>query len=181
MRTTSSNIRGMKKGFTMIELIFVIVILGILASVAIPKMAASRDDAKIVKTLSEITAFKKELTTYYAAQGTFAGNLGDITNLASTSSTTNGGLFTNSNCSTPITATTSIPATGIKTLYYCVPNSKTNSLERLFTVATDDADGFINFTDDTSQSGNIGKGVRLSSSYQPLITDVKIGGKKVSF
>ncbi|MDY3246866.1 prepilin-type N-terminal cleavage/methylation domain-containing protein, partial [Campylobacter sp.] len=30
----------MKKGFTMIELIFVIVILGILASVAIPRLAA---------------------------------------------------------------------------------------------------------------------------------------------
>ncbi|MDD7090198.1 prepilin-type N-terminal cleavage/methylation domain-containing protein [Campylobacter sp.] len=33
----------MKKGFTMIELIFVIVILGILASVAIPRLAATRE------------------------------------------------------------------------------------------------------------------------------------------
>ena len=34
-----------KQAFTMIELIFVIVVLGILASVAIPKLAASRNDA----------------------------------------------------------------------------------------------------------------------------------------
>jgi len=39
----------MKKGFTMIELIFVIVILGILAAVAIPKLAATRGDAEIGK------------------------------------------------------------------------------------------------------------------------------------
>ncbi|CAD7288949.1 hypothetical protein LMG7974_01260 [Campylobacter majalis] len=55
----------MKKAFTMIELIFVIVILGILASVALPKLAATRDDAEIVKAATNINILLSDLKTYY--------------------------------------------------------------------------------------------------------------------
>jgi len=36
-----------KHGFTMIEIIFVIVILGILSSIVIPKLVVARDSAKL--------------------------------------------------------------------------------------------------------------------------------------
>ncbi len=45
----------------MIELILVIVIIGILAAVAIPRLAATRDDAKISKMANAIQTAKSEL------------------------------------------------------------------------------------------------------------------------
>lgn len=64
----------MKKGFTMIELIFVIVILGILAATAIPKLNATRDDARMVTAAQEADRIFSELGGYYTAQGRFDAN-----------------------------------------------------------------------------------------------------------
>ena len=51
----------MKKAFTMIELIFIIVIIGILASVAVPKFAATRDDAEITKARVTVASIRNAL------------------------------------------------------------------------------------------------------------------------
>lgn len=37
----------MKKAFTIIELVFVVIILGVLAAVALPKFSASKDEAQL--------------------------------------------------------------------------------------------------------------------------------------
>lgn len=77
----------MRKGFTMIELIFVIVILGILAAVAIPRLAATRDDAEIAKAVNNINTLVSDVGSYYTSQGQFAANLADMTNVQIVSAT----------------------------------------------------------------------------------------------
>ena len=73
----------MKKGFTMIELIFVIVILGILASVAIPRLAATRTDAEIATTVANLRILISDAAAYYAVKGEFDSTVKwrDITNV----------------------------------------------------------------------------------------------------
>ena len=73
----------MKKGFTMIELIFVIVILGILASVAIPRLAATREDSEISATVANLRTLVSDATAYYTAKGEFGSTTkwSEITNV----------------------------------------------------------------------------------------------------
>jgi general secretion pathway protein G len=51
----------MRKAFTMIELVFVIVVIGILVGVAVPKLAATRDDASISKAKTTVAAVRSAL------------------------------------------------------------------------------------------------------------------------
>ena len=73
----------MKKGFTMIELIFVIVILGILASVAIPRLAATRTDAEVAATVANLRTLLNDVASYYAVKGEFGTTVkwNEITNV----------------------------------------------------------------------------------------------------
>ena len=71
----------MKNGFTMIALIFVIVILGILAAVAIPRLAATRDDAEIAKASTNLSTLLSDIGGYYTSQGKFADSIAEMTNV----------------------------------------------------------------------------------------------------
>ncbi|MGC9351105.1 MAG: type II secretion system protein [Sulfurovum sp.] len=59
----------LRKAFTQIELIFVMVIVGILAVVAIPRLAASRDDAHAAKCTQEAQRLISEISQSYTSYG----------------------------------------------------------------------------------------------------------------
>ena len=58
----------MKKAFTMVELVFVIVALGILAMVALPRLASSKEDAEITRVKAEIAAIRSAIQTNRGAK-----------------------------------------------------------------------------------------------------------------
>jgi len=53
----------MRRAFTMIELVFVIVVIGILAAIAVPKFAATRDDAVVSRARSTVAALRNGIAT----------------------------------------------------------------------------------------------------------------------
>ncbi len=58
-----------KSAFTLIELIFVIVIIGILATIAITKLNTTRDDARTAVLATHMQDGVREIITYYTAKG----------------------------------------------------------------------------------------------------------------
>ena len=80
-----------KNAFTMIELVFVIVILGILAAIAIPKFAATRTDAQISKGSADISSIRSAIISERQSR-LIKGDSAWITKL----SDSNGTLFTGS-------------------------------------------------------------------------------------
>jgi len=59
----------MRKALTMIELIFVIVIIGILASVAVFKLSSTRDDAEAAICINEVGQLIHEISNGYTKLG----------------------------------------------------------------------------------------------------------------
>lgn len=72
-----------KKGFSLIELIFVIIILGVVASVAVPKLFDSRSDALATVIKKDINTISASIQNYHISNGSIA-KISDAVNINST-------------------------------------------------------------------------------------------------
>ena len=64
-----------REAFTLIEFIFVIIIIALLAGIAIPKFAATRMDAKLSTKAQNIMTAANEIASYAVAKGYTEANL----------------------------------------------------------------------------------------------------------
>lgn len=75
-----------RKGFTLIELIMIIVILGILAAVAVPKYIDLSNDAKTAAEKGVVGGVRAGIMTYYAENLAYPGSLDSASTAACSSS-----------------------------------------------------------------------------------------------
>ena len=82
----------MIRAFTMIELVFVIVVIGILTGIAMPKFAATRDDATITKAKTTLSSIRSAITQE-AQRRQMAGDYTPIFSLSLTHNSYNRTIF----------------------------------------------------------------------------------------
>lgn len=70
-KTDSKHIRIREQGFTLVELLIVVIILAILAAVVVPQFATSTDDAKLAAVDSTLANMRAVLDLYYAQHGEY--------------------------------------------------------------------------------------------------------------
>ena len=71
MSASGRDIRGSQGGFTLIELMVVILIIGLLATIVVQNLRSATDKAKRVKAQADISQIKTALDRYYLDAGSY--------------------------------------------------------------------------------------------------------------
>lgn len=68
-----------RKGFTLVELLIVVLILGALAAIAIPRIGTSASNAKINACKTNVDTINSQIELYMANNGSWPSALTDVT------------------------------------------------------------------------------------------------------
>ena len=70
--------KNLKSGFTLLELLVVVLIIGILAAIALPQYRLAVDKTKMTQLITFAQAVKQAQQRYYLTNGSYAYNWNDI-------------------------------------------------------------------------------------------------------
>jgi prepilin-type N-terminal cleavage/methylation domain-containing protein len=73
-----NNMR-VRKGFTLVELLVVVLILSALAFIAVPRISQSATDAKVSACKTNVDLLNSQIELYYAQKGSWPSDLSDVT------------------------------------------------------------------------------------------------------
>lgn len=160
-----------KKAFTIIEIIFVIMIVGILSATVIPRLNMMRDDAKISLCVQEATQFLSELSTYYTSKSLFT-NVSEMTNLETNLTLRGNGFSEDTNMNIP-----TIAGNGASVLYKC------DGFDAVEFQASIDVNGtvWINTRDGAKNNIGIGKNTSKVLESKGFYKAYQVGGINVRY
>jgi general secretion pathway protein G len=100
----SSLKRHAINGFTLVELLIVVIILAILAAIVVPQFASTTDDAKLASLDSTLSNMRAAIDLYYQQHGAYPGALTAVPTAACTGGTSGAGVATGGTGATAVTA-----------------------------------------------------------------------------
>jgi len=76
MKSQQAETRRRRSGFTLVELVVVVLVLGIIASIATPKMFDTASDARQNGTIQSLSVLRNAIELHKAQNGSYPGNAG---------------------------------------------------------------------------------------------------------
>jgi prepilin-type N-terminal cleavage/methylation domain-containing protein len=103
IKAPSSLKRYVANGFTLVELLIVVIILAILAAIVVPQFASTTDDAKLASVDSTLSNVRAAIDLYYQQHGAYPGSITAVPS-AACAGTSGTGVATGGAGATAVTA-----------------------------------------------------------------------------